>query len=191
MMKDAVAKEPHAKGINFRGTIASARRLLGPATIEKVIARLPAELGRQVEKNSFVTGSWYPLADYRLLHTAILQATGGGADLTRAISRDAALDDFRGIFKVLTFVLTPEWIMRRTPVIWHKYFDVGKVAVEAAHGWASAHWTEAVGFDRVLWNDVIGGSTGVLEVCGAKQLKMTIASGGGDEDHLELAAEWR
>jgi hypothetical protein len=186
-----VVKEPHAKGINFRSLIGAAQRLLGPVMLEKMVTLLPPELGKQVRKNTFVTGSWYPLADFRALHGAALQATGRGPELTRELSRECALDDFRGVFRVLTFVLTPEWIMRRTPVIWHRYFDVGQVTVEAQARYALAHWTGAVGFDRVLWNDVIGGSTGVLEVCGAKKLKVSIASGGGDEDNLSLAAEWQ
>jgi hypothetical protein len=182
---------PHAKGINFRSLIGASRRLLGPAVLEKMVQQLPSELAKQVQQNAFVTGGWYPLADFRLLHGAALQATGRGLELTRALSRDAAHDDFRGIFRVLTFVLTPEWIMRRTPSIWQRYFDFGVVAVEARPHFARAHWTECRGFDRVLWQDVIGGSQGVLEVCGAKDLKMIVQGGGGDEDHLSLAAEWR
>jgi hypothetical protein len=183
---------PHAKGINFRSLIGASRRLLGPATLDKMVKILPPELGDRVHNNAFVTGGWYPLSDFRLLHGAALTATGRGPELTRALSRDCAVDDFRGIFRVLTFVLTPEWIMRRTPTIWSRYFDTGVVTVEARPHYARAHFVEASGFDHVLWQDVIGGSAGVLEVCGAKELKMTVESGGGDGDnHLALAAEWR
>jgi hypothetical protein len=196
MSARAMTKErsngPHAKGINFRSLISASRRMLGPATLDKMVKLLPPELGERVQKNAFVTGSWYPLAHFRLLHGAALTATGRGLELTRALSRDCAFDDFRGIFRVLTFVLTPEWIMRRTPTIWSRYFDTGVVTVEARPGYARARFAEAAGFDHVLWQDVIGGSTGVLEVCGAKELKVTVESGGGDgDDHLALAAEWR
>jgi hypothetical protein len=182
---------PHAKGINFRSLISAARRLLGPATLDKMVTLLPTELGQRVQKNAFVTGSWYPLAEFRLLHGAALTATGRGLELTRALARDCATDDFRGIFRVLTFVLTPDWIMRRTPAIWQRYYDVGVVTIEAQPHFARARFAEATGFDQVLWNDVIGGATAVLEVCGAKDLKVTVESGGSDEDFLCLVAEWR
>jgi hypothetical protein len=182
---------PHAKGINFRSLIGAARRLLGPATLDKMITHLPPELAERVQKNAFVTGSWYPLADFRRLHGSALAATGRSVELTRELARDCARDDFRGIFRVLTFVLTPEWIMRRVPVIWSRYFDTGKVTVEARPCFARARFAAAAGFDHVLWQDVIGGSTGVLEVCGAKDLKMTVEGGGGDDDFMSLAAEWR
>ena len=184
-------KEPQAKGINFRSLIGAARRILGPATVDKMVTLLPPELGKQVARDGFVTAGWYPLADYRLLHGAAQAATGRGLELTRELAREATMDDFRGIYRVLTFVLSPEFLMRRTPAIWSRYYDVGKVTVEARSGFATARFEQATGFDSVLWQDVIGGSTGVLEACGAKQVKMTITAGGGDEDNLSLKAEWR
>jgi hypothetical protein len=191
-MKTRVAepRSPRAKGINFRSFIGACRRLLGPEAIDEMAALLPAELGKQVQLDNFVTGNWYPLADFRALHVAAQTLSQRGLELACAIGRESAAQDFRGIYRVLTFVLSPEFLIKRTPAIWMRYYDVGEVTMEASSGSARALFSGATGFDRVLWQDVIGGCTGVLEVCGAKNVKMTIEGGGGDEDHLALTASW-
>jgi hypothetical protein len=191
MVDTSPTVEPRAKGINFRSFVGAARRILGKPAVEKIAAVVPAELGKMILRDGWVTNNWYPLADFRRLHGAAQQVSGRGLDLTWELARDAALDDFRGIYRVLTFVLSPEFLIKRTPAIWSRYYDVGTVSVEAKARTALARFADARGFDRVLWQDVIGGCVGVLEVCGAKQVKTTVIAGGGDEDNLALAAEWK
>jgi hypothetical protein len=87
-------------------------------------------------------------------------------------------------------VLSPEFLLKRTPAIWSRYYDTGEVTIEARSGFAHARFRGASGFDHILWQDVAGGCAGVLEVCGAKDLKMTVVGGGGDENHLSLTAKW-
>lgn len=191
MSHDVLQKgAPRAKGINFRSFVGACRRLLGDAAVGKMTRLLPDELGRQLRTGAFVTGNWYALADFRALHAAAQAVSGRGPELAYAIGRDSASDDFRGIYRVLTFVLSPEFLLKRTPAIWSRYYDTGEVAIEARPGFAHARFREARGFDHVLWQDVVGGCAGVLEVCGAKDLKMAIVGGGGDESHLSLTATW-
>ena len=61
--------------------------------------------------------------------------------------------------------------MRRSPGIFGRYYDTGSLAVpEAKSGRCRAVYSGCVGFDRILWEDVIAGSAAVLEVCGAKDV---------------------
>jgi hypothetical protein len=186
-----MTKVPQAKGINFRSFAGAFKRMFGPEELAKLVELLPPELGKMMARDGFVTGSWYPLEDFRMLHLTAQKVTGRGLELTRALARESALDDFRGIYRVLTFVLSPEFVMRRTSSIWSRYYDVGTVTIDAKPRVAYARFENATGFDRILWQDVIGGSTGVLEACGAKQVKVTVLGGGGDEDNLSVKAEWR
>ena len=111
----------------------------------------------------------------------------------RELSREATRDDFRGIYRLLTFVLSPEFLMRRSPGIFGRYYDTGTLVVpEARAGRCRAIYSGCEGFDRVLWEDVIAGSSAILEVCGAKEIRATRVRGGGDGDtELEVLAEWR
>ena len=184
-------KEPQAKGNNFRSLMATSRRVYGPAVVAQALALLPPALAKSLERDTIITGNWYPLAHLRAFNHALVQASGGGVEVIRELARTSTLDDFRGIYRVFTFVLSPEFLMRRTPGIWKRYYDSGVVSVEARANFAEARFSQCSGFDRILWQGVIGGCEAVLEACGAKQIDVTIKSGGGDEDHLTMTATWR
>ena len=63
---------------------------------------------------------------------------------------------------------------------------------DAKSGRCRAVYSGCVGFDRILWEDIIAGSAAVLEVCGAKDVQLTRVRGGGDGDtELDIIAEWR
>jgi hypothetical protein len=97
-----------------------------------------------------------------------MSVTGRDVELVRALSRDAMLHDFRGIYRLLTFVLSPAFIMRRSPPLFGRYYD------------------------RVLWENVLGGATAVLEAGGAKDVRIKAVRGGGDGDQeLDMIGEWR
>ena len=119
------------KGNSFRGFIAALRRLHGEATAQKVIALLPVELGRRIQRDNIVTGHWYPLEELRLVQQAMMRVVGRGSEIIRAIARESTLEDFRGLYQVLTFMLTPQFIIKRTPGIWRRYYDGGIVSVTA------------------------------------------------------------
>ena len=178
------------KGNSFRGFIAALRRQHGEATVEKVLALLPVELGRRLQRDNIVTGHWYPLEELRLVQQAMMRVVGRGSEVIRAIARESTLEDFRGLYQVLTFMLTPQFIIKRTPGIWKRYYDGGVVSVSAQPGLGEARFSACTGFDEAMWQGVIGGTSGVLEACGAKGLTIAIVDGGID-DHMTIKATWR
>jgi hypothetical protein len=186
--------DAHVKGLAFRSLVSAAQRLYGASVVDKIMAHLPDEIARPVKHNSFITSGWYPLPQYRALHDAIARATGKSPpELARALGRDATMDDFRGVYRVLTFVLSPEFLIRRAPGLWNRYYDIGSLTVPVARkGYAEAQFRGCVGFDRVLWEDAVGGAIAILEVCGARDLGVTIRGGGGDgHDFLDATCTWR
>jgi hypothetical protein len=188
-----VRPQPRVKGITFRGLVGSIRRTLGEPTLERVLARLPPELAKTIRsQDGYISNVWYPLADYRALHAAVRSVTGKGPELARELSRQATLDDFRGFYRVLLSVLSPEFLLRRSPLLFSRFFDTGKMEVTRAEtGRADAYFSGCVGFDRNIWEDAIGGCVAVLELCGAKDVQIRVDDGGEDGDEKLLGiATW-
>jgi hypothetical protein len=183
---------PQVKGAPLRGVVGAIRRICPPGTVDKMLPQLPPEVATAVANDRFLAAGWYPLAHYRAIFGAAMSASGQGIELVRALSRDAMLQDFRGLYRLLTFVLSPEFIMRRSPSLFSRYYDTGSLAVAAARaGHCEAHYRGCAGFDRVLWENVAGGSSAVLEACGAKNVRVRVVRGGGDGDEeLDLVCEW-
>ena len=186
-------REPQIKGTAIRGTLMAVERVCPPGTLRKMVALLPAQIAPAVEHGAFISAGWYPLAHCRAIFGAAMAATGRDLELVRALSREATREDFRGIYRLLTFVLSPEYLMHRSQGLFSRYYDTGSLVVPVArHGYCEAHYQGCVGFDRVLWADVIAGSAAVLEICGAKDLTFEIVRGGGDGDEECYAkSEWR
>src|SRR5438874_9994980 len=99
---------PNIKGTAIRGIVSGVDQLCPPGTIDKMLPMLAPPLAKAVKHRSFVSAGWYPLTEYRALLEAVMVATGGGVDIIRQIARQATRDDFRGIYRLLTFVLSPE-----------------------------------------------------------------------------------
>jgi hypothetical protein len=188
-----MASEPQVKGAPIRGVLFAIRRVCPPGTLEKMLPQLPADVVAAIEHDRFLVAGWYPLAHYRAILAGAMAATGRGTELVRALSRDAMLHDFRGLYKLLTFVLSPEFLMRRSPSLFSRYYDTGTLTVPVARaGHCEAKYRGCAGFDRVLWENVAGGAAAVLEACGAKDVRVTAARGGGDGDsELDMICEWR
>jgi hypothetical protein len=183
---------PQVKGVAIRGILMAIDRQC-PGARAQMMARLPDQIAPAVEHESFLAAGWYPLAQLRAIYGAVMEVTGRDVSLVRELSREATLNDFRGIYRLLTCVLSPEFLMRRSPGLFHRYYSDGSLAVPLARsGYCRAIYTGCNGFDYVLWEDVIAGSSAILEVCGAKDIVVTRVRGGGDGDtELEVTAEWR
>jgi hypothetical protein len=188
-----VTSEPNVKGVGIRSVLGSIERLCPPGTLDAVVPLLDESLGRMVSHRTFISSGWYPLRDYRALLGAVMQATGRDLELIQLLAREATLEDFRGIYRLLTFALSPEFLIRRSPGLFARYYDTGKLAVPIAKkGYVEAQFRGCAGFDRVLWADAVAGSCAVLEACGARDVRPRIVHGGGDGDgDLDLIAEWR
>jgi len=94
---------PNIKGTAIRGILNGVDQLCAPGTIDEMLPMLSPAMAKAVRHRSFVSAGWYPLTDYRALLEAVMVATGGGVELIRQIARQATRDDFRGIYRLLTF----------------------------------------------------------------------------------------
>jgi hypothetical protein len=183
---------PHIKGLAFRGMLDSLKRLKGDEAVRRTVDRLPADLAKTARAELFVTHAWYPLSDYAQLLRAMMEANRGGIELICALSREATLQDFRGIYRILVAIVSPSFLMKRVPMLFNRYYDTGRVVIEATPGTATARYEGCKGFDHLLWNDSIYGSKAVLEACGAKDIDFRILAGGNDgDDDCTVHFSWR
>jgi hypothetical protein len=179
--------EPQVKGLAFKGILNALQRMHGPHAVERVREQLPS-VARLI-----VSGNWYPISTYKRLLSTVVETLGGAPAAIRAVSREATLDDFRGIYRVLTFVLSPESLMKRAPGVFNRYYDTGTLAIlDARDGMVRAQYSGCTGFDHLMWEDVTGGSVAILEACGARDIQVRTLSGGTDkDDHLLIDATWK
>jgi hypothetical protein len=168
-------------------------RICPPGTIDRMVPLVGESLGKTLKHRSFITSGWYPVRDYRAILGAAMKVTGRDVDLIEQLSRESTLEDFRGIYRLLAFALSPEFLMRRTAPLFGRYYDTGTLTVVVAKkGYAEAQFRGCLGFDRVLWADVISGTCAILEACGARDIKRQVTRGGGDGDaDVDIVATWR
>lgn len=160
------------KGISFHNFAASLERLRGVDVAERFRRALPAQVRDRLEGGQLLKMGWYPFEWYAALHRTAREITGEGPELAFAIGRDGTHQDFKGIYRLLRFVLTPESLITRAPGVFGRYRRPGTLAIEAAKPhYARARIAGCVGYDASQWREIAGGCVAVLEVCGANDVK--------------------
>jgi hypothetical protein len=116
------------KGFALRGLLKSVKESGG--SIPAVVAAIP-EAERQDFARPIVTSEWYPYGAFVSLVRAIDRVQGKG-DLGRAreLGRLAAARDLGGIFRIISTVASPKFLIERGHVFWSKYCDAGTLRFE-------------------------------------------------------------
>ena len=154
---------------------------------------LPHELGEGLRVGAITTGGWYPIEWYAKMHAAAQKACGEGPELSRELGRNAVRDDFKaGAYRLITVTLSPQALFKLAQKVMTLYWDSGRVVVEQAEpGRVVGRFDGFHGFDRNIWEDVVGGTIGFLEVGGAKDVQPRVVAGGGDGDaHMVYVVRW-
>jgi hypothetical protein len=118
-------------------------------------------------------------------------------DFARNMGRDVLLHDLGGVYKIFLIVVSPEYMLSKAPLVFGSYYDTGKMeVVEHGKRYARAVFSGCTGFDRNLWDDMIGSCEGALMAAGAVEPFSRVLRGGGtvnpDEDpDAEMEMRWR
>jgi hypothetical protein len=184
------ASEQSVKAIALRRLLENAERELGESAVERIIERLPEELREKVRYGAVLGGGWIPIAWLRLMHKAVREEANAGPELPRRFGRSAAKANFTTVHRAFLRVLSPEFVLSRASRIFGQYVQKGEMRiVESRPGMARAVFSGCAGYDHNIWEATIGQCEGVLELCGAKNIRMRIHSGGRDgDDHLDASA---
>jgi hypothetical protein len=178
--------------VSLKSFLATLERLRGRAAVEKTIALVSPELREALEYGKVVASGWYPVGWFKELHAAAQKATDEGPELSHKIGYEGTRSDFRGIYKFVASMFSPETLLKQSPRVWKSYWDGGELVItEASDGRARARCARCFGFDRNLWLNVVGGVQSALEIAGAMKVEVKIVSGGNTGDHaMEFEATW-
>ncbi len=182
---------PEVKGLSFYSVVDSLQRLRGDGAVARLRTLAPPHILELLDSRSFVAVGWYPLAWYRDLVAAALEAANEGVLFARELGRDGTAADFRGVYRLLKFVLSPQALLQRAPGVYDRYRRPGRLVVEEARtGYARVRFEGCVGFDEAIWHLAAGSCVGVLEVCGAENIRTKTLSGARD-GNLDATFEGR
>lgn len=191
-LTQAAPAEVVAKGINFKTFVRVYGREHGPDAVARVAAALHCELGQILTEDRLVSRAFYPIAWYRELHRVARREVRAGPEFHRWMGREAVSHDFSGVYRALTFVLTPSLVMKMAPRTLGAYYRGAHMYVtDARSSFTRARWINCHGFDSAVWQDLLGGCEAILTACGARDVRIELEAGGGDGDDSAVAtATW-
>jgi hypothetical protein len=171
----------HVKGQAFIGFQSSVAKLYGREAMPKIKSLLSKDLQRALENNEIVSVGWYPIGWYGDLHDAARRAYGPA--ISRQIARDAARSDVTTIYRFILKFFSPQTLMNQSSRVFRLFCDAGRCTVEKTEP-QRAHLSYAGcdGANRGFWDNVIGGSETLVELCGGNGVETRVTSGGGDDD---------
>jgi hypothetical protein len=192
----ATAQRPalvQVKGLSFRNLLESLVELQGADGAARALSLLPVDLRASLSTGAFIASGWYSIDEYKVLLHAVLEVMGRGVAFARELAMRSTRRDFRGIYRVLLFILTPESMIRKTPVIYGRYRRGGRVTARAheEEGRGEVVFEDCHGFDVACWHETLGGIEAVLVAAGAKGVELTIVEGGTDDSaHARIDVRW-
>jgi hypothetical protein len=185
--------ENELKGVAFLGMLAAARHHLGDPVVAQVVSSLNREMRELIESDLFTKSGWFPVTWYREMLGCIKEAAGPNA--VRESSRAAVIHDLQsGIYKLVSKILSPSWLLKNTPKVFNSYYRKGTCVVELSDTekhTGTIRFGDCAGFNDSMWEDLAGGCFGVLEAAGAKNVQEAHRTGGqnGDES-MVLVLRW-
>jgi hypothetical protein len=174
----------------FRGLQRAVRKHWGEAAVEALAARPGNDVYEALRYGRIVSVGWYPVGWYCELYKA---ASSFGTDLSREVGYDTLLHDFTTTQRHVLSLFAPDTVLSHAPRLMSMYWRGG--AVEALHLQASSGRVRCsgwVGFDRNVWQDVVGGLRAILVASDARDVVGCVIAGGRDHSrNLELELTWQ
>lgn len=181
------AKETRLKGVNFHGTLGALERRFGKDAVARVKARVKGEGGESLRNGGVVSGGWYPASYYDALLVAIEEEYPSVRGILGDLCRDAVTQDFQTLFRVVSLVATPEWVMSGATRIMTRYLENTRVEVkESREGHVHFRFEEFHGYTPRMWEDFIAGLEAVIDLMRVRRLPTKIVAGGRSEPFLEV-----
>jgi hypothetical protein len=185
-----VGVESEMKGLSLRNYVPTLASIRGEGVSERAMALLAPPLRDALQSGKIVPSGWYPVAWKRELHAAGRAATGE-ARLAWIMGEEMTRRDLTGIYRAFLRVVSPRYVLSAGSRIFSTYFRPGAMrVVETRRGFVRVAFNECIGFDRNMWQDVLGGCQATLEAAGASAVRLRLESGGGDGDSVASAVAW-
>lgn len=184
--------ETRFKGITLRTRVRSIETLHGSQGVERVLTELPAEVSDALRHGALQVSGFYPIRWFREFNHAVERALDVPPSYSRELGRVGIKVNLTTVHKGLLTVFDPAWAVTRLPTLVRKYMDRGSIdVIETRKGYGHIKWSGFPGFDHSVWLGMLGNIEGGLELCGARNIRARITSGGADgDDSCEMVGYW-
>jgi len=185
--------EPQVKGNAFRTIEQCFVDLYGERAREAALQLLPEPLRSNFERRLLLASNWYPIGWYRTTFAAYRTAQHAGTELPREIGRRGVRRDLGSVYKQFFLkMVSPQALLGLSQRLFKNYFDTGQMTVEESRaGFVRAAWSGCDGWDENLWAELAGSCEVLLEMAGAKHVRLRVVSGGRSGDNAcEMEAHW-
>lgn len=185
--------ELEIKGQAFHSVLLAFDELRGPTFVSAVKAGIGGAFGEALSFGTLLPSNWYPIAWYRELFAVGSKLAPDIFNLGREAGRLSGEREIRGIYKVVFRALSTETIALQAPRFFKLFYNGGgKVEVlESGKTFARVRYSECWGFDRNVWQDLLGGAEAIFTATGARSLRLRVEEGGGDGDaHMLASIRW-
>jgi hypothetical protein len=174
------------KGQAFIGFMAKLRQMHGEKAHEEVLAQLDRDLAAGLRTGALVSMGWYSMEWYSSLHAAAREVCGNR--VSREVGREAARDDVNTIYRFILKFLSPETLLGQAGKVFSQFCEGGKCTVESTRkGSARILYSDCPGACRGMWENVLGSTELMVELCGGRDVIGKALTGGGDGDRMMLA----
>ena len=147
----------------------------GKALLDSVLARVAGEAGEALRTGAVVTGGWYPADWYDALLAAVEAEYPGQPAAIRTLTREAVVEDFRTLFKILRLVVSPNAALHNGVKVMARYWEGGRVSLsEARTGYVHFVFDDFVGFTPRIVEDVVGGIEAVVDMMGVTRAPLDV-----------------
>jgi hypothetical protein len=185
--------EAKVKGVAFKTIELCFTELRGRTARDRLEEHLPRELAEGFRYHTILATNWYPIELYKACFRAFRAVTGEGPELAREIGKLAARHDMSGVHKqILARLISPQALVGMSQRVFNTYYDTGTFAIEESRrGFIRAACRGCKGFDENMWAEIAGSCESLLEIAGAKFIRLRIVGGGGDDsDSAVFEARW-
>jgi hypothetical protein len=174
MPADDGDRTPRIKGGVIKDPRDWMRTAYGPAAYKSALSKLTREEQTLID-GPILAGSWYPLAPWDKLHTAMMEEARAQQNHTAnqfnmKKMREAGSATLRGIYKFMLGLMSPESTVSKAVIIYNRAYSEGRCEIVTnVRGKVVLRFVDASpAFRTSLTNNLPSGIMFLLEMNGAK-----------------------
>lgn len=163
------------RGTALRSVLIACDALYGDGASRRVLDALDPAI-RDALSGAVLGASWYPVRYQAALQDAVRTVLGAGSlDANKRVGRQAALDDFRGVYRIFLPLLTWDLLWASLSRAWLRYNSCGDVIVEDRQARSAICKVRGVdGYTEPMWSAIAGRLQGIIELAGGRDVRVRI-----------------
>ena len=164
------------------------RQLKGDGAMERIYPQIPSHVRHAVRYGEVLSVGWYPMTWLTSLHGAARLMFG--SEISRAIGRTATRHDVTTLYRFILKLVSPDRLIGQYARIFSLFCESGQVVIEEkGQRFAKVRCSGCTGASRGVWDDVLGSTEVILELCGGRCPTARIVSG-GEADEVVYMFTW-